>query len=71
MVKDLNYRTHNTDIWSLDENKFVQKENVFRDTQIPSMHEMGEVKRAQELRVDEVSAQKLRENHETIQKLFS
>ena len=32
------------------------------------MHEMGEMKRAQELRVDEVSVQKLRENHETIQK---
>ena len=35
------------------------------------MHEMGEVKRAQELRVDEVSVQKLREKHETIQKLTS
>ena len=33
------------------------------------MHEMGEMKRAQELRVDEISVQKLRENHETIQKL--
>ena len=32
---------------------------------------MGEMKRAQELRVDEVSVQKLRENHETIQKLTS
>ena len=29
------------------------------------------MKRAQELRVDEVSVQKLRENHETIQKLTS
>ena len=35
------------------------------------MHEMGKMKRAQELRVDEVSVQKLRENHETIQKLTS
>ena len=33
------------------------------------MHEMGEMKRAQELRVDEVSVQKLRENHETIEQL--
>ena len=32
---------------------------------------MGEMKRAQELRVDEVPVQKLRENHETIQKLTS
>ena len=35
------------------------------------MHEMGEMKRAQELQVDEVSVQKLRENHETIQQLVS
>ena len=45
------------------------KEKVLRDTQIRSMHEMGKMKRAQELRLDEVSVQKLRENHETIQKL--
>ena len=35
------------------------------------MHEMGEMKGAQELRVDGVSVQKLRENHETIQRLTS
>ena len=44
------------------------KEKVHPVTQIRSMHEMGEMKRAQELRVDEVSVQKLRENHETIHK---
>ena len=33
------------------------KEKVLRDTQIRSMHEMGQMKRAQE-RVDEVSVQK-------------
>ena len=32
---------------------------------------MGEMKRAQEQRVDDVSVQKLRENHETLQKLIS
>ena len=32
---------------------------------------MGEMKRAQELRVDDVSVQKFCENHETIQKLAS
>ena len=32
---------------------------------------MGEIKIAQELRVDEVSMQKLREDHETIQQLIS
>ena len=75
MLKDRNYSTHNTVFLNLDENKFVYKkklsvnEKVLRDTQIRSMHEMGEMKRAQELRVDEVSMQKLRENHETIQKL--
>ena len=42
------------------------KEKVLRNT-----HEMGEIQRAQEHRVDEVSVQKLRENHETIQQLTS
>ena len=45
------------------------KEKVLRDGRIRSMHEMGEMKRAQELQVDEVSVQKFRENHETIQQL--
>ena len=43
------------------------KEKVLRNTQIRNTHEMGEIQRAQEHRVDEVSLQKLRENHETIQ----
>ena len=47
------------------------KEKVLRDTQIRNMHELGDMKRAQELRVDEVSVQKLTENHETLQKLTS
>ena len=47
------------------------KEKVLRKTQIPIMHEMGEMKRAQELRVDEFSVQKLRESHETTQKAHS
>ena len=47
------------------------KEKVLRNTQVRNMHEMGEIKRAQEQRVDEVSMQKLRENHETIQQLTS
>ena len=37
-----------------------------RNAQNRNMHEMGEIKRAQELRVDEVTLQKLTENHETI-----
>ena len=47
------------------------KEEVLRDTHIRSMHEMGEMKRSQEPRVDEVSVQKLRESHETMQKVTS
>ena len=47
------------------------KEKVLRDTQIRSMHELGEMRRAEELRDDEFSVQTLRENHETIQKLTS
>ena len=34
------------------------KEMALRETQIRNIHEMGEMKRAQELRVDEVSVQK-------------
>ena len=76
-LNDWNSRTLNTDTLNLDENKFVykkelsMKEKVLRDTQIRSMHEMGEMKRAQELRVDEVSVQKLIESHEAIQRLTS
>ena len=47
------------------------KEKVFRNTQIRNMHEMGEIKRSQEQRKEEVSVQKLRENHETIQQRTS
>ena len=47
------------------------KEKLLRDTRIRNIHELGEMKRAQELRVDEFSLQKLRESHETIQRLTS
>ena len=47
------------------------KEKVLRDNQTRSIHEMGEVKRAQELRVDDSSVQKLKESYETIQRLTS
>ena len=33
--------------------ELVSKEKVFRETQIRSVHEMGEMKRAQELRVED------------------
>ena len=35
------------------------------------MHEMGDMKRAQEFSVDEFSFQMLRKSHETIQRLTS
>ena len=35
------------------------------------MHEMGEIKRAQEFRADEVSVQNIMGNHETIPQLTS
>ena len=38
------------------------KEKALRETQIRNFHEMGEMKRAQELRVDKFSVQKLRES---------
>ena len=47
------------------------REKALRETQIRNIHEMGEIKRAQELRVDEFSVQKLRESHGTIQRLTS
>ena len=51
--------------------ELAMKEKALRDTQIRSMHEMREMKRAQELRVVKFSVQKLRENHDTIQRLTS
>ena len=55
MLKDWNYRTHNPDKKNLEENiltykeELSRKEKVLRDTQIRSMHEVGEMKGAQEL----------------------
>ena len=47
------------------------KEKALRGTQMRKIHEVGEMLRAQELRVDQLSVQKLRECHETIQRLTS
>ena len=51
--------------------ELVMKEKALRDSQIRNIHEMEEMKRAQELRVDEVAVQRSRENHEEIQRLTS
>ena len=42
--------------------ELVMKEEALRDTQIRSIHEMGDLKRVQELRVDEFSVQQIRES---------
>ena len=47
------------------------KEKVLRDTQFRNMHEMGEIKRAQELRIDEASVQKLRKSRDNSAAHFS
>ena len=47
------------------------KEKALRETQIRNIHEMGEEKRAQELRVEEFFASKLRESQETTRRLTS
>ena len=75
--KDWNYRTLTMDMLNLEENKLDCKKNnlwrkkLLRDTQIRNVHELGEMKRAQELRVHEFSVQKVRESHDTIQRLTS
>ena len=51
--------------------ELVMKEKALRDTQIRNVHETAEMKRAQEIRVEEFSVQKLRESHETIQRVTS
>ena len=51
--------------------ELVIKEKALRDTQIGSVPEMGQSNRAQDLRVEEFSVQKLRESHDTIQRLTS
>ena len=73
MLKDWNYKMLNTDKLNLDESKFVYKKNYLwrkRFSEILKSDACTKWKkwRAQELRVDEVSVQRVRENHETIQK---
>ena len=71
MLNDWIWRTPITDVLNLEENKFDYKKKFSELLKIRNMHEMGEIKRAREQRKDEVSVQKLGENHETIQQLTS
>ena len=56
--QDWRYRTHNTDLLNLDENKSSTTRRI-----------ICEGKGSPRQRIDEVSVRKLRENHETIQQL--
>ena len=47
------------------------REQALRDTRIRNIHEMKELRRVQEMRVDEFSIHKLRDSHATIQELIS
>ena len=75
--KDWRFRTHSTDLLNLDENKFDYKKTCLWNRKFSEIlkseicTKWEKLKRAQELRVDEVSVQKLRETHETIQQLTS
>ena len=51
--------------------KLAQREEALRETRIRSIHEVEELKRAQEMRNGEFSRNELRESHATIQKLTS
>ena len=51
--------------------ELAQRERVLRETQIRSIHEVGELKRAQEMRMDDFSMNELRECHAATQELTS
>ena len=55
----------------LPQEELDMTEKALSKIQIRSMHEMGEMKRAHELGVEEFSVQKLRASHKTIQRLTS
>ena len=68
--KDWRFRTHNTDLLNLDETSSTARRIIYL-RKVLRITQMGEIKRAQEQRIDEVSVPKLRENRETIQQLTS
>ena len=51
--------------------ELAQREKALRDTRIRNIHEVEDLKRSQEMRIDEFSVHKLRESHATIQELTS
>ena len=53
------------------EEELALGEKALRNTRIRNIHEMDELRRVQEMRVDEFSLPKLRESHATTQELTS
>ena len=51
--------------------ELAQRKKALRDTRIRNIHEMEELRRVQEMRVDEFSVQKLRQSHAAIQELIT
>ena len=51
--------------------ELAQRENALRETHIRSIREVEELKRAQEMRIDDCSRQELTESLATIQELTS
>ena len=51
--------------------ELAQRERVLRDSRIRNIHEVEELKKAQEMRIDEFSRCELRESHATLQGLTS
>ena len=51
--------------------ELAQREKALRDARIRNFHEVEELKRAQDMRIDEFSRNELRESHATIQELTS
>ena len=51
--------------------ELTQREKALRDTHFRNIHDVKELKRAQEIRIDELSSHELRESHVTIQELTS
>ena len=51
--------------------ELAQREKALRETRIRSIHEVEKLKRAQEMRTDELSRNEFRESHASVQELIS
>ena len=65
---NLGYETSRREQTRLHE-ELAKRERALRETHVSSIHEVEELKRAQELRIDEFSTEELRESHDTIHEL--